>query len=100
MDTAIDMYNTLRHMRKRQARAGPPRLPCVPPVPQLPAWPPTCSPCGAAPQMAHQVLNLAMIVCSALMIWKSLMVVTESDSPVVVVLRRAISPAPAARRSD
>ena len=63
-----------------------------PPVPQLPAWPPTCSPCGAAPQMAHQVLNLAMIVCSALMIWKSLMVVTESDSPVVVVLRRALRP--------
>ena len=30
-----------------------------------------------------------MIVCSALMIWKSLMVVTESDSPVVVVLRCA-----------
>ena len=28
-------------------------------------------------------------VCSALMIWKSLMVVTESDSPVVVVLRCA-----------
>ncbi|EOD27398.1 hypothetical protein EMIHUDRAFT_235869 [Emiliania huxleyi CCMP1516] len=32
--------------------------------------------------MAHQVLNLAMIVCSALMIWKGLMVVTESESPV------------------
>lgn len=28
-----------------------------------------------------------MIVCSALMIWKSLMVVTSSESPVVVVLR-------------
>ena len=68
MDTFVDMYHTLREMRKRQ--------------------------------FAHQVLNLAMIVCSALMIWKSLMVVTESDSPVVVVLRRAISPAPAARRSD
>ena len=40
-------------------------------------------------QLAHQVLNLAMIVCSALMIWKGLMVVTESESPVVVVLRRA-----------
>jgi len=63
-------------------------------------------------QLAHQVLNLAMIVCSvrarqfrpvvrspanatlarcptlqALMIWKGLMVVTESESPVVVVLR-------------
>ena len=40
-------------------------------------------------QLANQVLNLAMIVCSALMIWKGLMVVTESESPVVVVLRHA-----------
>jgi signal peptidase len=32
-------------------------------------------------------LNLAMIVFSALMIWKGLMVVTKSESPVVVVLR-------------
>jgi signal peptidase len=61
MDTAIDMYYTLRDMRKRQ--------------------------------LAHQVLNLAMIVCSALMIWKSLMVVTESDSPVVVVLSGSMEPA-------
>ena len=30
-----------------------------------------------------------MIVCSALMIWKSLMVVTNTESPVVVVLRYA-----------
>ena len=40
MDTFVDMYTTLRDMRKRQ--------------------------------LVHQVLNLAMIVCSALMIWKSL----------------------------
>lgn len=38
-------------------------------------------------QLAFQALNLAMIVLSALMIWKSLMVVTNSESPVVVVLR-------------
>ena len=63
MDTAMDMYYTLRDMRKRQ--------------------------------LAHQVLNLAMIVCSALMIWKSLMVITESDSPVVVVLRCSHRPLPA-----
>ena len=63
MDTAMDMYYTLRDMRKRQ--------------------------------LAHQVLNLAMIVCSALMIWKSLMVITESDSPVVVVLRCSNCPMPA-----
>ena len=58
----MDMYYTLRDMRKRQ--------------------------------LAHQVLNLAMIVCSALMIWKSLMVITESDSPVVVVLRCSHRPLP------
>ena len=61
MDTFVDMYHTLRDMRKRQ--------------------------------MAHQVLNLAMIVCSALMIWKSLMVVTSSESPVVVVLSGSMEPA-------
>lgn len=38
-------------------------------------------------QMTFQVLNLAMIVFSALMIWKGLMVMTKSESPVVVVLR-------------
>ncbi|KAG8457765.1 hypothetical protein KFE25_005778 [Diacronema lutheri] len=43
--------------------------------------------------LAHQVLNLCMIVCSALMIWKSLMVLTESESPVVVVLSGSMEPA-------
>jgi TRAP-type C4-dicarboxylate transport system permease small subunit len=38
-------------------------------------------------QLTFQLLNLAMIVFSALMIWKGLMVVTKSESPVVVVLR-------------
>jgi hypothetical protein len=38
-------------------------------------------------QLSFQALNLAMIVFSALMIWKGLMVVTKSESPVVVVLR-------------
>jgi signal peptidase len=38
-------------------------------------------------QLTFQILNLAMIVFSALMIWKGLMVVTKSESPVVVVLR-------------
>lgn len=37
--------------------------------------------------LTFQFLNLAMIVFSALMIWKGLMVVTKSESPVVVVLR-------------
>ena len=38
-------------------------------------------------QLTYQALNLAMVVFSALMIWKGLMVVTGSESPVVVVLR-------------
>ena len=40
-------------------------------------------------QLTFQALNLAMIVFSALMIWKGLMFVTKSESPVVVVLRCA-----------
>lgn len=41
------------------------------------------------PFFSRQILNLAMIVFSALMIWKSVMVLTSSESPVVVVLRLA-----------
>lgn len=48
-------------------------------------------------QLAFQILNLAMIVFSALMIWKGLMVITKSESPVVVVLRCARARARAAR---
>ena len=36
--------------------------------------------------LLSQSLNLAMIVFSALMIWKGLMFLTKSESPVVVVL--------------
>jgi hypothetical protein len=39
--------------------------------------------------LSLQGLNLAMVVLSALMIWRGLMVVTNSESPVVVVLRCA-----------
>ena len=38
-------------------------------------------------QLFYQLLNFGMIVSSALMIWKGLMVVTGSESPIVVVLR-------------
>ena len=38
-------------------------------------------------QLYYQFLNFGMIVSSALMIWKGLMVVTGSESPIVVVLR-------------
>ena len=40
-----------------------------------------------------QIINLGMIVGSALMIWKSLMVLTMSESPVVVVLTGSMEPA-------
>ena len=40
-----------------------------------------------SPQKFYQALNFGMIVSSALMIWKGLMVVTGSESPIVVVLR-------------
>ena len=44
-------------------------------------------------QLAFQLLNLALIVCSALMIWKVLVYVTKSESPFVVVLSGSMEPA-------
>lgn len=44
-------------------------------------------------QLAHQALNLAMVVLTALMIWKGLMAFTHSESPVVVVLSGSMEPA-------
>mmetsp|Transcript_81431 Transcript_81431/g.209634 ORF Transcript_81431/g.209634 Transcript_81431/m.209634 type:complete len:183 (-) Transcript_81431:232-780(-) len=43
-------------------------------------------------QFLTQMLNLACIVFSALMLWKGLMVVTGSESPVVVVLSGSMQP--------
>ena len=43
--------------------------------------------------LLFQALNLAMIVFSALMIWKGLMFITKSESPVVVVLSGSMEPA-------
>ncbi|XP_020865183.1 signal peptidase complex catalytic subunit SEC11A-like isoform X1 [Phascolarctos cinereus] len=37
-------------------------------------------------QLYYQILNFEMIVSSALMIWKRLMVVSRSERPIVVVL--------------
>merc|ERR1719181_1807488 len=48
--------------------------------------------------LIFQALNLAMIVFSALMIWKGLMFITKSESPVVVVLSGSMEPA--FRRGD
>lgn len=44
-------------------------------------------------QFFYQVLSFGMIVSSALMIWKGLMVVTGSESPIVVVLSGSMEPA-------
>ncbi|KAK3788541.1 hypothetical protein RRG08_030242 [Elysia crispata] len=44
-------------------------------------------------QLYYQLLNFGMIVSSALMIWKGLMVVTGSESPIVVVLSGSMEPA-------
>ena len=44
-------------------------------------------------QFFYQVLSFGMIVSSALMIWKGLMVVTGSESPIVVVLSDSMEPA-------
>ncbi|XP_018905361.1 signal peptidase complex catalytic subunit SEC11A isoform X1 [Bemisia tabaci] len=44
-------------------------------------------------QFLYQFLSFGMIVSSALMIWKGLMVVTGSESPIVVVLSGSMEPA-------
>ncbi|KAI6649760.1 hypothetical protein LOD99_6549 [Oopsacas minuta] len=44
-------------------------------------------------QLIMQVLNFCLIVSSALMIWKSLMLLTGSESPIVVVLSGSMEPA-------
>lgn len=44
-------------------------------------------------QLSHQALSLAMVVLTALMIWKGLMAFTQSESPVVVVLSGSMEPA-------
>ena len=44
-------------------------------------------------KLLQQGITLGMIVCSALMIWKSLMIITNTESPVVVVLSGSMEPA-------
>ncbi|KAE9462726.1 hypothetical protein C3L33_05368, partial [Rhododendron williamsianum] len=43
-------------------------------------------------QVVSQVVSLGMIVTSALIIWKGLMCITGSESPVVVVLSGSMEP--------
>ncbi|KAI4383124.1 hypothetical protein MLD38_009000 [Melastoma candidum] len=43
-------------------------------------------------QLINQAVSLGMIVTSALIIWKALMCITGSESPVVVVLSESMEP--------
>ncbi len=49
--------------------------------------------CVCMYQLAHQVLSLLLVLCSAVMIWKGLVVMSGSDTPVVVVLSGSMEPA-------
>eukprot|EP00808_Paulinella_micropora_P024169 g11240.t1 len=44
-------------------------------------------------QLANQALNLGLIITSAVMMWKGLVVASGSESPVVVVLSGSMEPA-------
>jgi len=44
-------------------------------------------------QLILQVISFGLIVSSALMIWKTLMIITGSESPIVVVLSGSMEPA-------
>lgn len=46
-----------------------------------------------ARQVYYQFLNFAMIVSSALMVWKGLFVISGTESPIVVVLSGSMEPA-------
>jgi signal peptidase len=44
-------------------------------------------------QLAAQVLNFALVLSTAFMLWKGLSVVADSPSPIVVVLSGSMEPA-------
>jgi signal peptidase len=44
-------------------------------------------------QLAAQVLNFALVLSTAFMMWKGLSVVSDSPSPIVVVLSGSMEPA-------
>lgn len=44
-------------------------------------------------QIALQVLNFALVLSTAFMLWKGLSVATDSQSPIVVVLSGSMEPA-------
>ena len=45
-----------------------------------------------APKVLLQILNFASVLASGLMIWKGLGLITNTESPIVVVLRHASFP--------
>ena len=44
-------------------------------------------------QLASQILNFALILSTAFMLWKGLSVAADSPSPIVVVLSESMEPA-------
>jgi signal peptidase len=44
-------------------------------------------------QLAAQVLNFALVLSTAFMLWKGISVVSDSPSPIVVVLSGSMEPA-------
>ena len=44
-------------------------------------------------QLAAQILNFALVLSTAFMMWKGLSVVSDSPSPIVVVLSGSMEPA-------
>lgn len=44
-------------------------------------------------QLATQILNFGLILSTAFMLWKGLSVITDSPSPIVVVLSGSMEPA-------
>ncbi|KAG5989611.1 Signal peptidase complex catalytic subunit [Claviceps pusilla] len=48
---------------------------------------------GNPRQAAAQLMNFAMILSTAFMMWKGLSVITDSPSPIVVVLSGSMEPA-------
>jgi signal peptidase len=44
-------------------------------------------------QLAAQVLNFALVLSTAFMMWKGLSIVSDSPSPIVVVLSGSMEPA-------
>ncbi|ORX54695.1 signal peptidase complex catalytic subunit SEC11C-like protein [Piromyces finnis] len=44
-------------------------------------------------EVAHQILNILMVAASAIMMWKGLGILTNVESPIVVVLSESMEPA-------